>query len=101
MPVVGAQGADATAARGLAGLLEGAPDLGGVAGGQYLLQLQPQRGGTGSTPTEYEVRVVQDVYLTRYSVLALTTILFFPLLAWLFGWLFERRRWKNSDYSGD
>ena len=73
--------------------------VGGVAGGQYLLQLQPQRGGTGSTPTEYEVSVRQDVYLTRYSVLALTTILFFPLLAWLFGWLFERRRWNNSDYS--
>lgn len=73
--------------------------IGGVAGGQYLLQIQPQRGGTGSTPTEYEVSVRQDVYLTRYSVLALTIILFFPLLAWLLGWLFERRRWNNSDYS--
>ena len=75
--------------------------IGGVDGGQYLLQITPQRGGTGPEPLTYEVELVQDVYLQRYVVLSLLVILAFPLLAWLCGWLFERRRWKNSDYSGD
>ena len=74
--------------------------IGGVAGGQYLLQITPQHGGT-STPQHYEAQLVQNVYLQRYAALSLLVILTFPLLAWLFGWLFERRRWKNSDYSGD
>lgn len=75
--------------------------IGGVEGGQYLLQITPQRGGTGPEPLTYEVELIQDVYLQRYVVLSLLVILAFPLLAWLCGWLFERRRWKNSDYSGD
>lgn len=75
--------------------------VGGVAGGQYLLQVTPQRGGTGIVPKEYDIILIQDVYLQRYTVLALVVILAFPLLTWLLGWLFERRRWQNSDYSGD
>ena len=75
--------------------------IGGVEGGQYLLQITPQRGGTGSTPFDYDVKLTQDIYLHRYAVLSLLIILCFPLLTWLLGWLFERRRWKNSDYSGD
>lgn len=82
--------------------------VGGVAGGQYLLQIQPQRDTTGlggavlsaaSSPTTYGVHIAQDVYLTRYSALALAIILTFPLFALLLGWIFERRRWKNSDYA--
>lgn len=85
--------------------------IGGVEGGQYLLQIHPQRDTTNldnsafsgpsgvNSPRTYDIRIVQDVYLTRYSALALNIILFFPLLGLLLGWAFERRRWHNSDYA--
>ncbi len=81
------------------GGMQASVTIGGVEGGQYLLQITPQRGGTFTTPNTYDVRIEQDVYLTRYSALALTLILTFPLLSLLFGWIFERRRWHNSDYA--
>ena len=95
---------------------EGSPretvTIGGVDGGRYLLQIQPQRDTTNlssevsriglpgaRSPTSYDVRIVQDVYLTRYSALAFAVIVGLPLFGGLMGWLFERRRWQNSDYS--
>ena len=63
--------------------------------------LEPPSVNPCATPEHYEVDPVHDVYLQRYTVLSFLVILAFPLLAWLCGWLFERRRWKNSDYSGD
>lgn len=83
--------------------------IGGVEGGQYLLQVQPQRDFTyvgdadaltlsSGTPIRYGVKLVEDVYLTRYSVLALLVILGVPLFGHIMGVIFERRRWQNSDY---
>jgi hypothetical protein len=87
--------------------------VGDVAGGKYLLQIHTQRDTTnlpagdapiysplGRSPTAYSVQIVEDVYLVRYSVLALSIILFFPLLSLLLGRSFETRRWRNSDYAG-
>jgi hypothetical protein len=96
--------------------------VGGLAGGKYLLQIHPQRdttnlpaptepgqfglniptyplSGIGQSPTSYDVRITEDVYLTRYSILAVSLILFFPLLSLLLGRRFEKRRWHNSDYA--
>lgn len=84
--------------------------IGGVEGGKYLLQVQPQRDFTyisdgdtlllsGGTPMSYGIELVEDVYLTRYSVLALLVILGVPIFGGVMGWIFERRRWRNSDYS--
>ncbi len=94
--------------------------VGGVAGGKYLLQIHPQRdttnlpsptgdlsfaipnyslSGIARSPTTYDIRIVQDVYLTRYSVLAFCLITLFPLLSLILGRSFEKRRWHNSDYS--
>lgn len=91
--------------------------VGGLAGGKYLLQIHPQRDttnlssefkidlsaygglGIGQSPTTYDIRITEDVYLTRYSVLAVLIILFFPILAFFFSRAFEKRRWRSSDYS--
>lgn len=98
--------------------------IGGVPGGKYLLQIHPQRdttnlpaantvtagdlgisiptyglSGVSHSPTSYSLRIEQDVYLTRYSALAVGLILLFPLLSLVLGRAFERRRWHNSDYS--
>ncbi len=85
--------------------------LGSVVGGRYLLQVTPQRDtsalgdplftayGMPRSPETYSVRVREDVFLTRYAVLPVLVILFFPLLAQILSWIFERRRWQNSDYA--
>ena len=94
--------------------------VGGISGGKYLLQVHPQRdttnlptpsdglglslptyslAGIARSPTFYSVQIHEDVYLTRYSVLAVSLILFFPLLSLILGRAFEKRRWRNSDYS--
>jgi len=84
--------------------------VGGVDGGKYLLQLQPQRDvaalndstsfllGASKSPISYGVQLVEDIYLTRYSVLALLVILGVPLFSHIMGVTFERRRWRNSDH---
>lgn len=87
--------------------------IGRVPGGRYLLQVNPQRdtsalpgaysfsvslSGVPRSPETYSVRLREDVFLTRYPVLAFLVILLFPLLAQLLGAAFERRRWQNSDY---
>ncbi|MBA3546686.1 MAG: DUF4178 domain-containing protein [Nannocystis sp.] len=88
----------------------GAVTIGGFEGGKYLLQIQTQRDTTslgggpffiGATrhPTSYGIELVEDVYLTRYSGLALLVIFGVPMFGGLMGWIFERRRWRNSDYA--
>lgn len=93
------------------GSTRGAVTIGGVAGGEYLLQLTPQRDtssinndiafflGTNRSPTSYGIELIEDVYLTRYSVLAVLVIFGLPMFGGLMGWIFERRRWQNSDYA--
>ncbi len=93
------------------GSSRGAVTLGNVIGGEYLLQLQPQRDtsslgdasifalGATRSPTSFGITLIEDVHLTRYSVLALLVILGLPMFGSLMGWIFERRRWKNSDYA--
>lgn len=85
--------------------------LGRVVGGRYLLQVTPQRDTSAlgpdlfsssflpRSPDTYSVRVREDVFLTRYSVLAVLIILFFPVLAQILGAIFERKRWAHSDYA--
>lgn len=89
----------------------GAVTIGGVVGGEYLLQLTPQRDtssisdgvpfflGATRSPTSFGIELVEDVYLTRYSALAVLVIFGLPLFGGLMGWIFERRRWQNSDYA--
>lgn len=87
--------------------------VGRVPGGRYLLQVTPQRDTTAlpsgdplyafnglgpRSPETYSLRVREDVFLTRYAVLPMLVILFFPFLALILGASFERRRWQNSDY---
>jgi len=76
--------------------------IGNVIGGEYLLQLQPQRDTSSifiHPPTSFGITLIEDVHLTRYSVLALLVIFGLPMFGGLMGWIFERRRWKNSDYA--
>lgn len=84
--------------------------VGGVPGGKYLLQIVPQTGSEPQpgvpplaeqppSPLKLSVRLRQDVALTRYVVLPLLVILAFPFLNFLFGRIFEGRRWAKSDYA--
>jgi Domain of unknown function (DUF4178) len=77
--------------------------VGGVPGGKYLLQIVPQAGAEVGQPSptdlKLSVRVRQDVVLLRYLVLPLLVILAFPFLNFLFGRIFEGRRWSKSDYA--
>lgn len=77
--------------------------VGGVPGGKYLLQIVPQAGAQAGQPAptdlELSVRLRQDVVLLRYIVLPLLVILTFPFLNFLFGRIFEGRRWAKSDYA--
>jgi hypothetical protein len=84
-------------------------EVGGVPGGKYLLQIVPQTGtepapGTPlaeqpPSPLKLSVRLRQDVALWRYVLLPLVLILAFPFLNFLFGRVFEGRRWAKSDYA--
>ena len=77
--------------------------VGGVPGGTYLLQIVPQAGGASGKPVSADlkisVKIQQDVVLARYILLPLLFILAFPFLNFLFGRIFEGRRWAKSDYA--
>lgn len=83
--------------------------VGGVPGGRYLLQVNPQRDAASlsagyapfgpNSPTHWGLRIREDVFLVRYAVLPLLIILIFPVIALILSARFERRRWSSSDYS--
>ncbi len=77
--------------------------IGGIKGGKYLLQITPQVGAKAGQPKptdiKLNVRLRQDVVLTRYIVLPLLVILAFPLINFVLGRSYEARRWANSDYA--
>jgi hypothetical protein len=94
--------------------------VGGISGGKYLLQIHPQRdatnlptpssdlgisiptyalAGIARSPTHYNVRIHEDVYLTRYSVSPSASSCSSRCSASLLGRSFEKRRWRSSDYS--
>lgn len=77
--------------------------VGGVEGGTYLLQIVPQAGAAKGKPAptdlKLSVRLRQDVVLARYLVVPLIVIFLFPFLNFLFGRIFEGRRWMSSDYA--
>ena len=50
------------------------------------------------SPSTYSIRLREDVFLTRYAVLPVPVILFFPVLAWLLARRRERKRWQHSDH---
>lgn len=78
--------------------------VGKVPGGKYLLQITPsagQQGAAANTPPSglrlgYSLK--ENVVLGRYIVLPFLVIFGFPILFWLFGRIYEGRRWANSDY---
>lgn len=77
--------------------------VGGVAPGKYLLQVALETGnqvGPALIDLRYDVAVRQDVVLLRYLALPLAVILGFPLAFAGLSFLFESRRWSNSDYAG-
>lgn len=77
--------------------------IGDVKPGKYVLQVVPQ-GGTQAAKTPpagvtYDLFIKEDVVLVRYVLIPLLVIVFFPFMYWLFGAVFEGRRWQNSDYA--
>jgi hypothetical protein len=81
--------------------------LGGIPGGDYMLQINPQAGQQGTLANQapdglkLNVKMRQDVVLARYILASFFIILGFPILYFLFGAFFEGRRWSNSDYAGE
>lgn len=73
--------------------------VGGVEGGPYLLQVNPQADKGTKRPQRMAVELRSDVGLKRYVVLPLVIILVFPLLHAFRGATFEGRRWQNSDHA--
>lgn len=78
--------------------------FGGVPGGKYLLQIVPQAGQQRSKGApdnlRLNIRMREDVVLTRYLVVPFLIILGFPILYFMLGAFYEGRRWSNSDYAG-
>ncbi len=72
--------------------------LGGVAPGNYVLQVTPAAAGAGAELLPFTVEVRQGVFLHRYGVayLLLALVALATPLALSLSW--ERRRWQNSDH---
>lgn len=73
--------------------------IGGVEGGTYLLQINPQFDPGGDPADSITLTIKRDVPLTRYVFLPLLVILAFPLVHFIRRAAFEKRRWANSDHA--
>jgi hypothetical protein len=73
--------------------------LGGVTGGTYLLQVQTQVDTAGDPADALRVTIRRDVRLGRYMFLPFFVILLFPLVNLGRKYMFETKRWANSDHA--
>ncbi|NVB43364.1 DUF4178 domain-containing protein [Pseudenhygromyxa sp. WMMC2535] len=75
--------------------------IGGVPGGTYLMQVGTQldTSTTGDKADQLQLRIRQDVPLTRYILLPLLFIFGFPLINLARKGAFEAQRMSTSDYA--
>jgi hypothetical protein len=69
-----------------------------VAAGRYALRLEAQWPSNRRAPT-LEVRLRQGEFRTTYFIAALALLLIGPILVGVNRFLFERRRWAESDHA--
>lgn len=78
--------------------------IGGLKGGEYLLQIKPSTGDASGKPiaapsVRLNFKLKENVVLARYLLLPLLFIIAFPLINAMLGMFYEGRRWQNSDYA--
>ena len=65
--------------------------------GKYHLNVYPASGDSGQT--SLHIRVTSNVTLWRNILLVILVLSLYPVYCWYRMTRFEKRRWKNSDYS--
>jgi hypothetical protein len=73
--------------------------IGGVKGGKYLLQVNPQFDQTGDQADWLDLTITRDVPLGRYMFLPLLVIIAFPAMNLARRAAFEAKRWASSDHA--
>jgi hypothetical protein len=73
--------------------------VGGVDGGKYLLQVNPQFDQGGDPADSLELVIKHDVPLVRYMFLPLLVIIAFPAFNFARRAAFEAKRWATSDHA--
>ncbi len=73
--------------------------VGGVKGGKYVLQVNPQIEKTGDPADSLQLTIKRDVPLLRYIFLPPLFILAFPLVNLIRRAAFETKRWATSDHA--
>ena len=73
--------------------------VGGIAGGDYLLQVNSQIDTAGDQADELRLTITRDVPLYRYMFLPLIVIFAFPAVNFARRAAFETKRWASSDHA--
>lgn len=73
--------------------------IGGVEGGNYVLQVTPTIDRSGDPADRLQLSIKEDVTLARYMFLPLLVIILFPIVNFLRKNAFEHKRWSNSDHA--
>jgi hypothetical protein len=80
------------------GSREGSVHVSALPAGKYTLRLEFQTQ-KGSVPLQVNVRVQQAVARAPYFLLTLGALAAIPLCVAIYHFIFERRRWEDSEYS--
>lgn len=70
-----------------------------IPGGDYRLIIDPSAGYSGSGSIDVNMEIKRNVPVWGNFWFIFIAIMLFPLLALLYRWNFENRRWENSDYA--
>lgn len=73
--------------------------VGGVDGGKYILQVNPQFDTSGDPADYLNLTITRDVPLARYMFLPLIVIIAFPAMNLARRAAFEGKRWASSDHA--
>jgi hypothetical protein len=73
--------------------------IGGVPGGEYVLQVNTQIDTAGDQADQLYLKITRDVPLVRYMFLPLIVIIAFPAFNFARRAAFEAKRWANSDHA--
>jgi hypothetical protein len=74
--------------------------IGGVPGGEYVLQVNTQIDKSGEQAKQLHLKITRDVPLIRYMFLPLIVIIAFPAFNLARRAAFETKRWASSDHAG-
>ena len=73
--------------------------VGGLSAGEYSVTLTPEWSAAGKVPTRFDIAIRSQVFMGSHVVVMTFLLWLLPLIQAIRYYVFERKRWAESDYA--